>query len=43
MKCKLVKHRSTPIVYNEIPKEKNVKLKMQTHRLDLDEKREFEP
>jgi hypothetical protein len=36
MKCKLVKHRGAPIIYNEIG-EKNVTLKMQTHVLSLDE------
>jgi hypothetical protein len=28
---------TTPIIYNKIPPEKNVKLKMQTHMLNLDE------
>ncbi len=37
MKCKLVKHRGVPIVYYKIIGGKNVKLKMQTQRLSLDE------
>jgi hypothetical protein len=37
MKCKLEKHISAPIICNEILGEKNVKFKMQTHRLSLDE------
>jgi hypothetical protein len=32
-----MKHKGTPIIYNEIPRNKNVKLKMQTHWLSLDE------
>jgi hypothetical protein len=31
-----VKHRGALVVYNEIPRKKNVKLKMQIHRLILD-------
>jgi hypothetical protein len=38
-----VKHKSAPVVYNEIPIEKNVRLRMQTHRLSLDKKGDFEP
>jgi len=37
MKCKLVKHRSAPTIYNKIPRKKNIILKMQTHKLNLDE------
>jgi len=32
-----VKHKGTPAICNEIPRKKNVKLKMQTHSLSLDE------
>jgi hypothetical protein len=38
VKCKLVKHRGTPIVYNKILIKNNVKLRMQTHKMSLDEK-----
>jgi hypothetical protein len=31
-----VKHKGAPVICNEIPREKNIKLKMQTHRLNLD-------
>jgi hypothetical protein len=31
-----MKHKSAPVVYNKILKEKNIKLKMQTHRMNLD-------
>jgi hypothetical protein len=37
MKCKLVKRRGATIVYYKIPGGKNVRLKMQTHRLKLEE------
>jgi hypothetical protein len=32
-----VKHKSALTLSNEIPKEKNIRLKMQTHMLSLDE------
>jgi hypothetical protein len=32
-----VKHKGTPILWNKIIGENNVKLKMQTHKLSLDE------
>jgi hypothetical protein len=32
-----VKHKGTPAIYNENPREKNIRLKMQTHKLNLDE------
>jgi hypothetical protein len=35
-KCKLVKHRGTPTINNEIPRKKNIKLKMQIHKMSLD-------
>jgi hypothetical protein len=34
---KLVKHKGAPSICNKIPREKNVILKMYTHRLSLDE------
>ncbi len=37
VKCKLVRHRSTPAIYNKILEEKNVRLKMQTHKMSLNE------
>jgi hypothetical protein len=37
MKCKLVKHKGTPIICNKILGKKNVRLKMQTHMLSLNE------
>jgi len=37
MKCILVKHKGALIVNNEILKEKNVRLKMQIHRMSLNE------
>jgi hypothetical protein len=37
VKCKLVKHISAPTICNIILKEKNVKLKMQTHMMNLNE------
>jgi hypothetical protein len=33
-----MKHRSTPTICNKIPKENDVRLEMQTHRLSLDER-----
>ncbi len=35
MKCKLVKHKGALVVCNKTLGEKNVRLKMQTHRLSL--------
>jgi hypothetical protein len=32
-----VKHKGAPTIYNEVPREKNIKLKIHTHRLNLDE------
>jgi hypothetical protein len=37
MKCKLVKHRDAPKIYNKLSREKNIILKMQIHRMNLDE------
>ncbi len=35
MKCKVVKHKGAPTICNKTPQEKNVKLKILTHRLSL--------
>jgi hypothetical protein len=32
-----VKHIGALVIYNEIPRKKNVELKMQTHKLNLDD------
>jgi hypothetical protein len=32
-----VKHKGALTIYNEIPRKKSVKLKMQTHKMSLDE------
>jgi hypothetical protein len=37
VKCKLVKHRGTPTICNEIWREKNVIVKKETHKMSLDE------
>jgi hypothetical protein len=37
MKCKLAKHKGALTIYNKILGKKNVRLKMQTHMLSLDE------
>jgi hypothetical protein len=37
MKCKLMKHKNAPTICCKIPKGKNIRLKMQIHKLSLDE------
>jgi hypothetical protein len=37
MKCKLVKHKGAPTLYNEIFEKIKIRLKMQIHWLSLDE------
>jgi hypothetical protein len=37
MKCKLMKHKGTLTIYNEVPGKNNVRLKMQIHKLNLHE------
>jgi hypothetical protein len=37
MKCKLAKHKGALTICNKILGENNVRLKMQTHKLSLDE------
>jgi hypothetical protein len=32
----MVKHKGTLVIYNKIPEEKNIRLKMQIHEFSLD-------
>jgi hypothetical protein len=35
MKCKVARHKGTPTIYNKIIRGKNIILKMQTHKLNI--------